>query len=67
MDNEVLRYKTLYEIEAEENEVLKKQFREVEIAYENKIKELKQQQQEPEKHNIIYRGLRKIYRKVVKR
>lgn len=62
MEEELLKFKTLYEIECEENEILKKQFKEVEIAYENRINELKKAN-----HNFVYKTLRKVYKKVIKR
>lgn len=65
MEEELYRYKTLYEIECEENEALRKQYRELEIAFENRINELKNSNNSD--HNIIYRGLRKVYRKITKR
>lgn len=68
MEEELLRYKTLYEIATEENEVLKAQFNEQKIFYENQIKELKEQKQTQEKRqNVVYRGLRRIYKKLTKR
>lgn len=65
MEEELAKYKNLYEIASEENEALKKQFQEIEIFYENRIKEIQGKQEK--KHNIVYRALRKIHRKVVKR
>lgn len=57
IENELYRYKTLYEILLEENKLLK----ETNIQLQNIVNENSNTQGE-QKKSIIYRGLRKVYR-----
>ena len=61
LKNNLYRYRTLYEIELEENKLLKEQLQNI---YQQQAQQAQQQAQEQPKRSIIYRGLRKIYRTV---
>lgn len=61
---QLYRYKTLYEIELEENMLLKENC----LRLNEQIIKLNQKMQENEnRKSIFYRGLRKIYHKIKKR
>ena len=67
LKRDLYRYRTLYEIGLEENKLLKEQVIRVNEDLEAKVQELNNKNQEEPKRSILYRGLRKIYRTIVKR
>lgn len=67
LKRDLYRYRTLYEIGLEENKLLKEQIQRVNQELDMRIQELNNKNQEEPKRSILYRGLRKIYRTIVKR
>lgn len=67
LKKDLYRYRTLYEIGLEENKLLKEQVQKIQQELQLQIQQSQAQSQEQPKRSIVYRGLRKIYRMVVKR